>query len=182
MFGISPMRQSPFQCAGRLLLSLGGIGFLPRLSPTIATAVSALLLWLVSIALPADPQQRLALLLALFIGIAAAAFIALARCVPAQHYDQRYVVIDEFLGMFVALFPSLLAGVPAAALLLAAFGIFRVIDHTKPLFIRSIDKCNTPASVLLDDIIAGVYTAFVLAVMLEFLPLAALHAAPLVAM
>lgn len=162
---------STFQRMGRIFLSLGGIGFLPRWSPTIATAVSAVLLWASDFILPPQANIRAFALLATFVTLFALAAAALYYCVPSSHYDQRYVVIDEFLGMLVALFPALASGKVTPVFTCWAFVVFRVIDHTKPLGIRSIDHCNSPWTALLDDVVAGAYTAFILAVTVGALPL-----------
>lgn len=78
-------------------------------------------------------------------------------------HDSPRVVVDEIVGMWVAL-----CAVPASRewwYPFAALVLFRLFDIYKPLGCRWIDR-NIPGAwgVMLDDILAGVYAALVLAV------------------
>ncbi len=77
--------------------------------------------------------------------------------------DPRAVVIDEFFGTWVAVSAVLFFNGPhSMAIFLAfiAFALFRVIDITKPLGCRWIDK-NVHGGVgcMLDDALAGLYAS-----------------------
>lgn len=67
--------------------------------------------------------------------------------------DARQIVIDEAIGMMVALFmlPS------RWPLIVIAFLLFRIFDILKPFPIRRIEKSEGPWGVVLDDIVAGIY-------------------------
>lgn len=156
---MQPKRSTP----GLQLLTLGGIGWLPWRPALIASAASAAALLLLESVLPPDPSVRVGILAALGVVVAGLSVLALRRDVPKDDVDQTYVVVDEFLGMLVAMAPQLLDDRVQVLPALIAFAVFRVIDSMKPLGIRNIDSLNTPVSVLLDDVVAGVYTALVIA-------------------
>lgn len=82
--------------------------------------------------------------------------------------DPGWVVIDEVAGMWLAMLglPAT-AGVPG---LLLAFGLFRLLDITKPGPIGWADRRHGATGVMLDDVIAGAGTALVLAAIGILLP------------
>ncbi len=69
-------------------------------------------------------------------------------------HDHRRIVIDEVVGQLVTL-----ASFPARpGWLLAGFLLFRLYDIWKPFPARRIDRrWRTPAGVVADDLVAGVY-------------------------
>lgn len=72
--------------------------------------------------------------------------------------DARMIVIDEVSGMLLALFmvPYSLAGA------LAGFLLFRIFDITKPPPARRVEKFTGSFGIMFDDIIAALYTNFIL--------------------
>lgn len=77
-------------------------------------------------------------------------------------HDPGKIVIDEVVGIWITIL-----FIPFTWINLAtAFVIFRIFDIAKPLGIKSIDKQKTPLSVMLDDVLAGVYSWIVLRVIL----------------
>ena len=73
-------------------------------------------------------------------------------------HDPGEVVIDEVLGQLVALF--LLR--PSWIMVLSAFFLFRFFDIIKPLFIKKAEKFSKGWGIMLDDIVAGIYTSIIL--------------------
>lgn len=69
-------------------------------------------------------------------------------------HDPGKIVIDEVVGVWIALFFVPFTWVN----LLIAFALFRFFDILKPLGITAIDNYKTPSSVMLDDVLAGVYS------------------------
>lgn len=69
-----------------------------------------------------------------------------------EHDDQR-IVIDEVVGLFTAM---IFIPVSLKTIVLS-FILFRIFDIWKPLGIRKFDNLKTNASVIVDDLIAGVY-------------------------
>ncbi|UWQ20494.1 phosphatidylglycerophosphatase A [Jannaschia sp. W003] len=81
-------------------------------------------------------------------------------------HDPGMVVIDELLGMWIALLPvawgAAQAGVPVLALWpgwIAAFALFRLFDILKPGPVGWLDRRNDVAGVLFDDAVAGAMAA-----------------------
>ena len=72
--------------------------------------------------------------------------------------DPSSFVWDEFVGMWVACLPfSYIES--SFLLLLISFLSFRLFDILKPLGIRTFDKRHGAFNVMIDDVIAGVYSA-----------------------
>ena len=74
-------------------------------------------------------------------------------------------MIDEVIGQWIAVLPMSLLPLNSGssyALWFIALIIFRVLDITKPGLIGWADRKNTPLSVMLDDLIAGVMTAAII--------------------
>lgn len=68
--------------------------------------------------------------------------------------DDRRIVIDEVVGMFVATFGINLKEVQ---IILLIFVVFRVLDISK-IGIRKLQKINSGLGVVLDDFVAGILT------------------------
>ena len=83
-------------------------------------------------------------------------------------HDPSEIIIDEFIGQLISLFPLLfIINLKTAQnkfflLLLISFLLFRVFDILKPWPINIIDRSKNSLSILLDDIIAGLFSAFIL--------------------
>ena len=72
--------------------------------------------------------------------------------------DHQSIVIDEFLGQYVALFSIPLFGLENNFINIGIiFLLFRFFDISK-IGLRSIEKIPGPFGILFDDIIGGVYT------------------------
>ena len=83
--------------------------------------------------------------------------------------DHRSLVWDEFIGQWIALLPALLA--PWWAVVLG-FGLFRLFDVWKPWPIRYLDRhLKGGFGVMADDVIAGIFAAAVLQLLLAYAPL-----------
>jgi phosphatidylglycerophosphatase A len=78
-------------------------------------------------------------------------------------HDASAIVIDEIVGVWIAVF----AMPHEWKYYLIALILFRFFDIAKPLFIRRLDKMYTNWSVMLDDILAGVYSLIVIQVLYE---------------
>ena len=72
--------------------------------------------------------------------------------------DPKEIVVDEFLGMHIAL---IIAASLNVYILLAQFILFRVIDILKPFPFSWIEKkCNNEYGLLADDIAIGIVIGF----------------------
>ncbi len=87
--------------------------------------------------------------------------------------DPSHIVIDEVVGMWIALMPLSaglwFAGAPATLFpwpgWVSAFVLFRIFDIWKPGPIGWADRREGPTGVMLDDVVAGLLTAAIVTVM-----------------
>ena len=75
--------------------------------------------------------------------------------------DPSRVVVDEMVGVWIPLLAA-----PAGNLwyALAAFALFRLFDIFKPLGIRKMEYLKGGVGVMMDDILAGIYSLILLIV------------------
>lgn len=140
----------------KLTVSFGGVGYLP-LPGTAASAVTVLIVLLF---------PRMCWVIAFFVLATALGYLLSGRAVDVfGTKDPRPFVLDECSGMTLTL-----VGVPLDyGNLLAAFFLFRFFDVVKPLGIRRIDAWGHAASIMTDDVVAGLYANLVLQAALIFL-------------
>ena len=138
-----------------------GSGLSP-VAPGTAGSLVALLPWLALRELPL-PVYCIVLVLAFALGVWACGW-----AVNALHIaDPGAVVWDEFAGQWIALTPLL--WLPRSALWISGgFILFRIFDICKPWPVSWADrKVNGGLGVMLDDVIAGVYAAVALGLLLR---------------
>jgi phosphatidylglycerophosphatase A len=111
------------------------------------------------------------------IGLCAGIFLAclLGYWATAQETADQYdhdpseIVIDEVAGQWIALLPLAIWPLPfdsAAVYYLFGFFAFRLFDITKPGLVGWADRLVGPLGVMLDDVIAGVMAAAVMALVM----------------
>ena len=135
----------------KAIASVLGIGYIKG-GGTIAAAACCLVLYLM-------PNQALTSTLfpasLLTVGLLGIGTWAAQRVEPAWGKDSYRVVIDEVAGVWVGLL-----GVPLTGpRLLVGLLLFRFFDIVKPLGIRQMEKLPGGFGVMLDDVLAGIYTA-----------------------
>lgn len=79
--------------------------------------------------------------------------------------DPSKVVIDEFIGIWIAMIFIEFNWIN----LLLAFGLFRFFDIAKPLGVRKMEALKGGVGVMMDDVLAGVYSNIVLQIILYFI-------------
>ena len=79
--------------------------------------------------------------------------------------DPKSFVWDEFVGMWISCVPLLFID-KEINLLLLTFFIFRFFDIYKPLGIKSFDGKSGAFYVMTDDVIAGIYSAFLISLII----------------
>ena len=83
-------------------------------------------------------------------------------------HDPSEIIIDEFLGQLISLVPLLyLRNFKFnhdyfIELLIFSFLLFRFFDITKPWPINIIDRSRSSLSILIDDMVAGFFSAIIL--------------------
>jgi phosphatidylglycerophosphatase A len=91
-------------------------------------------------------------------GLLALGTLAAQRVEATWSKDSYRVVIDEVAGMWVSMLLIPITG----PRLLAGLVLFRFFDIVKPLFIRKLEQIPGGAGVMLDDVLAGIYTNLLL--------------------
>ena len=83
-----------------------------------------------------------------------------------EDHDPSYIVVDEVVGQWIALFPVAYGASRMSADPLdlypgwiAAFVLFRLFDIWKPWLVGRADARGDALGVMLDDVIAGVFAA-----------------------
>ena len=83
-------------------------------------------------------------------------------------HDPPEIIIDEFLGQLISLTPILFLNIfklekaNLFELMVLSFLLFRFFDIFKPWPIYIVDKLRTSLSILLDDVIAGIFSSTIL--------------------
>lgn len=129
--------------------TVAGVGAVPWAPGTAGSLVGVAVGWAAGRAL--TPFWYTAGTAALFgLGVAVATRVEHA----ARRKDPSVVVIDEVVGMLVALFALPLRVVDV----LVAFLCFRIFDIAKPFPLRRLEAQPGGWGIMLDDLVAGLYT------------------------
>ena len=135
----------------KIIATFFGVGFIPVVPATWASAIAALLAWFL-----AEPW--------LYAVLAVFTAAGLWACLDAKDVfkskDPKSFVMDEVCGMML----SVLWLPRNAYLYFWAFILFRILDASKPWPISKIDKSHRPTCILWDDLAAGVFTNIILQV------------------
>ena len=131
----------------RFLATFFYIGYFPKAPGTFASIFTAVLIFVfqdISIL-----WQGIIIILLLLIGKFTSAYLENKLNIE----DPQYIVIDEVLGMWIAVFalPRILSVV------IVGFILFRIFDIWKPWIIDEIQSVKNGWGVMLDDLIAGVF-------------------------
>ena len=93
-------------------------------------------------------------------------YAAIVKLPKSWIHDDQRIVIDEIIGYIVAV-----SFVPMNLMfLLVGFVLFRAFDIWKPFGIRHLDKKGGDLSVILDDVLAGIYANITLQLLVLILP------------
>jgi phosphatidylglycerophosphatase A len=141
----------------KLIASLFYSGYFPIFPATVGSAVTCVAYWFLV------PQnifiQALLIFIIFFLGV----FLS-SRLVKEWGPDPKRVVIDETCGMLVSLFM-----IPKSLfLVLAAFLLFRFFDIVKPFPVRRSQVLKSGWGIVVDDLLAGIYTRVVMFIICFF--------------
>jgi len=129
-----------------------GIGYIPKAPGTFATLFAALIWWYLPI--------KISYIVGFFVIITALLVCGKAEKLFGLKDDQK-IVIDEFVGYFVAV-----ALLPKTSfVLISGILLFRLFDIKKPFFIKSVQKYKGGFGVLADDITSGILTNIILQIL-----------------
>lgn len=141
-----------------------GIGYIGKGGGTVA-AIAACIVWYLAQAgiSPVLTVQQVVVSLVLFVlGVWSGNVVE-----RVWGKDDKKVVIDEVAGMCISLI-----GLPVTAgYVLAGLVLFRFFDIAKPLFIRRAERIEGGLGVMMDDVLAGVYSNILLQLYLHLEPL-----------
>ena len=141
----------------KLIASGLGIGYVGRGGGTVAAVACCLALYLTR---ASEPSRQLVPAVLLTAGLLVLGTVSAQLVEPAWGKDHQRVVIDEIAGMWLAmLFVPVTGG-----FLLIGFLLFRFFDIRKPLGIRALERLPGGVGVMLDDVLAGLYTNLLLQV------------------
>lgn len=128
----------------------GGIGYLPLAPGTWAAGALAILWFFVCQKFPDTIIWQVLLACLLFIG----GVYFSGKLISDKEKDPSFVVIDEVAGMAVTLLFIPLAWQN----FVVGFILFRFFDILKPLGIKRMEKMRKGWGIMLDDILAGIYS------------------------
>ncbi len=132
-----------------------GLGYLP-VAPGTWGSLGGILLWWLTL-----PMGRWLQALLLIVLLIPAVLVCGACERRAGGDDPSFVVLDEILGMYLAL----LFIPPGWPWIVAAFLLFRLLDITKPWPVNLMERhYSGGTAIMLDDLAAGAITAMILTV------------------
>lgn len=140
--------------------SVFGLGYMPVAPGTFGT-LGAFILWLVFFRYLDRSSFMVALVLIIFFSC----YIAELASKIYKAKDPQKIVIDELCGFLVAVSfsgRSLLMG-------LLGFALFRLFDILKPWPVKKFESLPGGLGIVMDDVMAGVYGAFVLGIVSYFI-------------
>lgn len=137
-----------------------GSGYSP-IAPGTAGAILATVLWYLISTLVSP------LFLTLSTGILIIVFTILGvwsanKLEPVWGEDPSKIVVDEMVGVWI---PLLVADPSKYYYPLIAFVLFRFFDILKPLGIRKMESLKGGVGVMMDDILAGIYSLLIIVVL-----------------
>ncbi|QDV09722.1 Phosphatidylglycerophosphatase A [Planctomycetes bacterium Poly30] len=137
--------------------SFGGLGLVPAAPRTFGTLGGVLIAWLL-----AGSRNFLLYTLLLALGLYVVGRIVQPWVEARAGADPGFFVLDEVVGYLVTI---AWAGGPTLLALLAAFVVFRYFDTVKLPPARHFERFRGGDGLLLDDLVAGVYGLFTMAVL-----------------
>jgi len=137
------------------LISTGcGIGYFPLAPGTMGALAALIIYWIAP--QPGNASFFLIIIALMLVGIYSASITErelIARLGAERGTDPKIVIIDEIIGMLVAL----IAIPKTTKFLILAFILFRIFDIVKPFPARRIEKLPAGWGIVFDDVIAGIY-------------------------
>lgn len=142
----------------KLISTFFYIGYLPFIPGTYGSLAGVFLFWLI--------KGNPAFCVFLFLLVTIAGFLASGKAEKAfNKKDCRYIVVDEVSGMLLSFtfIPLELEWI------IAGFFIFRLLDTLKPFPSGRLQHLRGSAGVMVDDLVAGLYTNIILQAALKLI-------------
>ena len=142
----------------KIIASFFGIGFIKKGAGTVAALVTCGVIYLyVTFHLHSNIRFLFLNLTIFVIGV-----IVSNKAERSWGKDSNKIVIDEVLGMTV----SLLFLPINFITIISAFVLFRFFDIVKPLGIRKTEKLKNGWGVMVDDLVAGIYSNIIIQILI----------------
>jgi phosphatidylglycerophosphatase A len=174
--GSSLQIRNPIDLVAVIIASGLGLGFIPIAPGTFGSLLGVAICYALIEAFKFEPIILLNSIIGLSVVSAILGTWASTRAESVfQRKDASQIVVDEVCGQlisFVFLAPALtrIGGSWRQALAIG-FVLFRLFDIFKPWPIRKLEGLGAGLGVMADDVLAGIYAAVVLSLILTFLPL-----------
>ena len=134
-----------------------GTGLVPKFQGTVATFASSILFYFLIIFLNLNVLSLVVFTLLFF--LVSIKLVNLYQLGSSEH-DPKEIVVDEVLGTIIFLL-ALPISTNKLAYIFFGFIIFRVLDYLKPSVIYRFQCQETNLSILLDDIMAALFTLLI---------------------
>lgn len=138
----------------KFIVTFGGLGYSPYAPGTVG-ALGAMVPALLILQFSEMPNLWLSLMV---LGSIILGTIGATKLEFEWGKDSSMIVIDEVAGIWI----SVLWVRYDVLSIITAFILFRFFDIVKPLGIRYAERANKGIGVMLDDIVAGIYTNLIL--------------------
>ena len=149
-----------------LSIATCGVGYLPLAPGTFGSLVGVGLFLLFARVLTGGPL--VAVVLFLIVAFTVVGTWAATRTEQLSgRKDPGKVVVDEVAGQLIALFPLTLFTRWSTAAVIVSFILFRFFDIVKPYPANRLQELNGGAGVMFDDLVAGVYAAVIVSIILR---------------
>lgn len=151
----------------KIIASGLGTGFAPIAPGTAGALLGVIMFYGLNViwyGINLEPITIIALNLAVIILVLLVGVYSIRKVHEIWPHDASRIVIDEVVGVWIAVF-----ALPFDyRIYLYGFILFRFFDILKPFFIKRLDRLKSSWSVMLDDVLAGVYANIVLQILLYF--------------
>jgi len=151
----------------KLIATALGTGYAPKAPGTIGSIFGVLVFYFFNYILNHYLSEKIIIVTINFFLIIFTMIIgvwAINKVHSEWKHDSGRIVIDEVVGIFITLI-----AVPLDwKYYLTGLIVFRFFDILKPLMIKKIDELHTDWSVMLDDVLAGIYSLVVMMLYLGF--------------
>ena len=142
----------------KMIATCLGIGYLQKGAGTIAALFCCLLWYALRIDQTSSIAQSVHILFLFILGVWVS-----YKVEEEWGDDSNRIVIDEWMGMSVALFC-----IPfSVSHYLTGFILFRVFDIAKPFYIKKAESVSSGWGVMLDDLLAGIYSNVILHLLIK---------------
>jgi len=156
----------------RLLTSCFGLGRLPLAPGTWGSLPVVIIFWLMCQFHLSGPSISIVMAALALAGAVICVKFAPAAIAATGNTDPREVVADELAGQAVTFLaipfftPVILTPGQICIITSGGFLLFRLFDIVKPWSIRKLEKLPKGWGILADDLLAGVFAAFVLLIVI----------------